>query len=64
MRTNVEINDKLIEEALTLSKVKTEREVIDLALKNCINQLKRKSMLDLFGKVRWEGDLNKMRTTQ
>lgn len=62
MRTNVEINDKLIEEAIVLSKAKTKKEIIDIALKNYINQMKRKSMVDLFGKVKWEGDLNEMRT--
>ena len=62
MRTNVEINDKLIEEAIGLSKVKTKKEVIDIALKNYVNQMKRKSMAELFGKVKWEGDLNEMRT--
>ena len=62
MRTNVEINDKLIKEAIVLSKAKTKKEIIDIALKNYINQMKRKSMVDLFGKVKWEGDLNEMRT--
>jgi len=63
MRTNVEINDRLMEEAIVLSKAKTKKEIIDIALKNYISQMKRKSMVDLFGKVKWEGDLNEMRTS-
>lgn len=40
MRTNIEIEGKLIDSAKKLSKVKTKKEVVDLALKVLIKVLK------------------------
>jgi Arc/MetJ family transcription regulator len=61
MRTNIDINDDLIKTAKELSKVKTKKEVVELALENLIKDLRRKDMLLLRGKVNWEGDLDGMR---
>lgn len=61
MRTNIVLNDKLVGEAMLLSHSKTKKQVVELALENFINYLKRQKMKDLFGKVKWEGDLNEMR---
>ncbi|MBX2905363.1 MAG: type II toxin-antitoxin system VapB family antitoxin [Taibaiella sp.] len=52
---------KLVKEAQTLGKFSNEGAAVEEALRELVNKLKRKSMLDLFGKVRWEGDLNQMR---
>jgi Arc/MetJ family transcription regulator len=62
MRTNVDLNDKLVEEALKLSKAKTKKEVLNAALENYVRQLKGKQLLALFGKIKWEGDLDEMRS--
>jgi len=61
MRTNIEIEDKLISSAKKLSKTKTKKEVVNLALEVLIKVLKRRSLLDLYGKVKWQGNLNEMR---
>ncbi|MGE0635189.1 MAG: type II toxin-antitoxin system VapB family antitoxin [Bacteroidia bacterium] len=61
MRTNIEINQSLINEAQKLSKVATKKKVVELALENFIKMLKRKKMLDYRGKVVWEGNLDEMR---
>lgn len=61
MRTNIVLNDKLVQEAMKLSNASTKKEVIDLALQSFVAELKRRNMKDLFGKVKWEGDLKKMR---
>ena len=61
MRTNIVLNEELVSEAMKLSHATTKKEVIDLALKNFVAQLKRRNMKNLFGKVKWEGNLNKMR---
>jgi Arc/MetJ family transcription regulator len=61
MRTNIVLNEKLIKEAMRLSKSQTKKEVVDLALQNFVAYLKRQKMLELCGKVVWEGDLKKMR---
>ncbi len=62
MRTNIDLNDALIRQALKLSKIKTKREVVEEALKNYIAFLKRKQLLALKGKVTWEGELKQMRS--
>ena len=61
MRTNIVLNDQLIKEAMRLSHSHTKKQVVDLALENFVTFLKRKSMKNLFGKVKWEGDLKNMR---
>jgi Arc/MetJ family transcription regulator len=61
MRTNIEINQSLINEAQKLSKAATKKKVVELALENFIKMLKRKKMLDYRGKVVWEGNLDEMR---
>jgi Arc/MetJ family transcription regulator len=61
MRTNIELDDVLMKQALDLSKIKTKREVIEEALKNYVAWMKRKQLLSLRGQVKWEGNLKEMR---
>ena len=63
MRTNVEIDDTLIKQAMALTDSKTKKEVVDLALRELVYQRKRRSILQYRGKMKWKGDLNKMRET-
>lgn len=61
MRTNIELDDRLITEALRISKLKTKKEVINEALKRFVASLKRKQILTLREEGTWNGDLNQMR---
>ena len=61
MRTNIDIDDKLMREAMKISKVKSKKELVNHALEELIRLDKRKKMLSLFGRVKWEGNLNEMR---
>jgi Arc/MetJ family transcription regulator len=62
MRTNIVINDRLMDEALKLTGVKSKREVVELALKTLI-QLKQQTQIKAYrGKLQWDGDLESMRT--
>ncbi len=61
MRTNIVLNEQLVKEAMKLSHSRTKKEVVEIALQNLVDHLKRRNMKSLFGKVKWEGDLNKMR---
>ena len=61
MRTNIVLNEQLVEEAMRLSDCHTKKEVVDRALQNFVAYLKRQNMKKMFGKVKWEGDLKKMR---
>lgn len=60
-RTNVVLDDKLVEEALNLTHLKTKKEVVNYALKELVRKMKRKGLLKLEGKVEWEGSLAETR---
>ena len=64
MRTNVVIDDRLIDEALRLSKIKTKKEVIQKALEEFVRNRKRLDLKQLKGKIKFvEGyDYKKLRT--
>lgn len=62
MRTNIDIDDKLLQEAMKISNAATKKELINTALHEYVKMHKRKILISLRGKVKWEGDLNEMRT--
>ena len=51
MRTNIVLDDNLVKEAFKLSKVKTKKELIHLALKEFVENKRRLSLLELEGKI-------------
>lgn len=61
MRTNIVIDDKLMELALKSTGLKTKREVVEEGLKALISIRKQAKLKSLRGKLRWEGDIEKMR---
>jgi Arc/MetJ family transcription regulator len=61
VRTNIEVDDALIREAQELSGLKTKRAVVDAALRMFVRVQHQKDILELAGKVKWEGDLDAMR---
>ena len=61
MRTNIVIDDALMRDALEASGLKTKKDTVEMGLKLIIKQNKQQAIRKLRGKVRWEGDLNKMR---
>ncbi|CAN5763624.1 type II toxin-antitoxin system VapB family antitoxin [soil metagenome] len=62
MRTNIDIDDKLLEEAMKFTKLSTKKEVVNFALDEVVKSHKRKLLLLLKGKVKWEGNLDEMRS--
>lgn len=62
MRTNIEIDDKLMKDALKATGVKTKREAVELGLKTLVRLRAQETARELKGKISWEGDLNAMRT--
>jgi Arc/MetJ family transcription regulator len=49
MRTNIVLDDKLIDEAFLLTTIKTKRELVDQALKEFVDHRKRLNLRDLKG---------------
>jgi Arc/MetJ family transcription regulator len=61
MRTNIVIDDELMERALKLSGFKTKREVVEAGLQLLIKLKQQERLREARGKLRWEGDLDEMR---
>ena len=61
MRTNIEIDDKLMKATLKATGLKTKREVVDFALREVLRLKKQAELKKLRGKFHWEGDLEQMR---
>ncbi len=51
MRTNIVLDDDLLDEAIRVSGIKTKKDVVHEALRVFIAAKKRKSLLDLAGKI-------------
>ncbi len=64
MRTNIVIDDKLMKKALKISGLQTKKAVVEEALNLLIHIKNQKALRDLRGKLKWEGDLNKMRNNR
>jgi len=61
LRTNIELDEKLVKEAMKLTKKKTKKELVNYALQELVSGIKRKRLLELEGRVEWTGDLDEMR---
>ena len=61
MRTNIVINDELVKKGLNITKLKTKKDLVNFALSELIRREKMYEILDLRGKVKWDGNLEKMR---
>jgi len=53
VRTNIDIDDALMGEAISLSRLPTKRSVVDAALKEFVAKRKRLDLRDLAGTVRF-----------
>jgi Arc/MetJ family transcription regulator len=53
MQTNIEINDELMQEAMKLADIDTQKEMVELALTEFVKQRKRLSLADLVGKIQF-----------
>jgi Arc/MetJ family transcription regulator len=60
-RTNIVLDEGLVKTGKKLTGLKTSRAVVDFALKELVRHSRQRNILDLFGKVEWEGNLSKMR---
>ncbi len=63
LRTNIVLDDELVEEAFKHSDAKTKRELVDLALREFVENHKRKDIRELRGEISFHPgyDYNKLR---
>jgi len=64
MRTNIDIEEKLMEKAMKISGHKTKKATVEAGLKLIIALNQQEKIKDLKGKLKWEGDLEQMRLDQ
>ena len=56
MRTNIVLDDEIVEEAMKISGARTKKELISRALKEFVKTRKRMNLLDLEGKITFRRD--------
>ena len=62
MRTNVVIDDQLMKTALKLSGLGTKKDTIEAGLKLLVEFKQQAKIKDFRGKLKWVGNLDKIRT--
>ncbi len=62
MRTNIEIDDRLMADAMKATGARTKREAVELGLTTLLRLRRQKEVKAYRGKLAWEGDLDAMRS--
>ncbi len=63
MRTNIDINDELLIEAMKATGAQTKREAVELGLAALVRLKKQERIRKYRGKLSWTGDLERMRSS-
>ena len=63
-RTNINLDEKLVNEAMQLTHKKTKKDVVNYAVEELVRKLKRKNILELEGKVDWTANLDQTRQSR
>jgi len=58
MRTNIVLDDNLINEAIKLTGINTKRELVNLALKEFVQNHKKKDLFKLAGQLEFRDDFD------
>ena len=61
MRTNIEIDDTLLAEAMAATGLRTKHEVVEAGLRLLVRHKRQANARDLFGRIRWQSDLQRER---
>jgi Arc/MetJ family transcription regulator len=64
MRTNIVLDENLIDRAQKLTGIKTKREVVQEALRTLILLREQAEIRQLRGKLKWEGNLDEQRQSR
>ncbi len=62
MRTNILIDDTLMQDTLRVTGLKTKREAVELGLRTLLRLRRQEEIRQYRGKLPWQGDLESMRT--
>jgi Arc/MetJ family transcription regulator len=64
MRTNIVIDDELIEKAMDLTGLKTKKAAVEAGLRLLVQINEQQAIRRLRGKVTWSGNLDEMRAAR
>jgi Arc/MetJ family transcription regulator len=64
VRTNIDLDEGLVARGLLLSGLRTKKELVNMALQEFIRKNDQKKILELRGKIQWQGDLGIMRESR
>ncbi|MGQ0545922.1 MAG: type II toxin-antitoxin system VapB family antitoxin [Betaproteobacteria bacterium] len=64
MRTNIEIDDRLLAEAMKVGGFKTKKAAVEEALRLLTRKKAYRDVLALRGKVHWAGEVSELRRTK
>lgn len=64
MRTNIDLDEGLVSRGLLISGLRTKKALVNMALKEFIRKNDQKKILELQGKIHWQGDLELMRKSR
>ena len=62
MRTNIVIDDELLNEVIRLTGAKTKKDAVEMGLRTLVRVKKQEQIKAYKGKLAWNGDLDSMRT--
>lgn len=62
VRTNIEIDDHLLAQAQQVAGTLTKKATVEFALRELVRRKQRRAVLELRGKVVWDGDLDRSRS--
>lgn len=64
LRTNIELDEELVDEALKLTHIKTKKELVNHAIRELVSRAKKRKLVELEGRVEWTGNLAEMRKSR
>jgi Arc/MetJ family transcription regulator len=64
MRTNIDLDNALLSEAMRISGMTTKKAVLDMVLKEYLRKNNLKKILEYRGKNIWDGSLEEMRSAR
>ncbi len=63
-RTNIVLDDKLVLKCMKTTGIKTQRALVDHALRELLRHESQTKIIELKGNVNWEGDLGEWRRSR
>jgi len=64
VKTNIDLDERLVDRARKLTGLKTKKELVNHALSELVRRKDQKAILRLRGKVSWTGDLKSSRESR